>query len=113
MPPELHGSCDPAFTAVCDAFAAGFDERGELGAAVAVWHDGRLAVDLWAGLADPVAGVPWRESTIAHVYSVSKPLVAACAWLLVERGELELDAPVARYWPEYAAAGKQATLVRH
>jgi CubicO group peptidase (beta-lactamase class C family) len=98
---------------VRDAFVAGFEERGELGAAVAVWLDGRLAVDLWAGDADPVAGASWREDTIAHAYSVSKPLVTACALLLVERGALELDAPVAAYWPEYAQAGKERTLVCH
>jgi CubicO group peptidase (beta-lactamase class C family) len=108
-----HGRCDARFDGVRQAFAAGFEERGELGAAVAVWLDGELVVDLWAGLADPAAGVPWQRDTIAHVYSVSKPLVAACVWLLAERGLLELDAPVARYWPEYAQAGKEATLVRH
>jgi CubicO group peptidase (beta-lactamase class C family) len=111
--PELHGRCDPPFEPVREAFAAGFAERGELGAAVAVWHDGRLAVDLWAGLADPASGRPWQEDTIAHAYSVSKPLVSACAWLLGERGQLDLGAPVARYWPEYAQAGKEGTLVRH
>ena len=96
-----------------EAFARGFEERGELGAAVAVHLNGRLVVDLWAGLADAVEGMPWVESTIAHAYSVSKPLVATCALLLAERGELDLDAPVADYWPEYARAGKERTLVRH
>jgi CubicO group peptidase (beta-lactamase class C family) len=113
VPPAIHGRCDAAFATVGDAFAEGFEARGELGGAVAVRSGGRLVVDLWAGLADPVAGVPWERDTIAHVYSVSKPLVTACAWLLVERGLLELDAPVARYWPEYAQAGKGRTLVRH
>ena len=96
-----------------DAFTEGFADRGELGGAVAVHLNGRLVVDLWAGLADPVAGSPWGRDTIAHAYSVSKPLVATCALLLAERGELDLDAPVSDYWPEYAQAGKERTLVRH
>ena len=113
MTPAIHGHCDPAFAVVEEAFAKGFEAHDELGAAVAVWAGGLLAVDLWAGHADPTEGVPWERDTIAHVYSVSKPLAAACALLLVERGALDLDAPVARYWPEYAQAGKEGTLVRH
>ena len=113
MPVETLGFCDPAFAPVGEAFARGFEERGELGAAVAVHLNGSLVVDLWAGLANPVAGDPWQEDTIAHVYSVTKPVVATCALLLAERGELDLDAAVADYWPEYAQAGKERTLVRH
>jgi CubicO group peptidase (beta-lactamase class C family) len=109
----VSGDCDPAFGGVQDAFARNFDERGELGAAVAVWLNGRLVVDLWGGFADPVEQRPWERDTIAHAYSVSKPIVATCALLLAGRGALDLDAPVARYWPEYAQAGKESTLVRH
>ena len=110
---RVHGSCEPAFAAVGNAFERGFAERGELGAAVAVHLNGQLVVDLWGGDADSEAGSAWQEDTIAHAYSVSKPLVATCALLLADRGELDLDAPVARYWPEYAQAGKEQTLVRH
>ena len=110
---RVHGWCEPAFAAVGNAFERGFAERGELGAAVAVHLNGQLVVDLWGGDADSEAGSAWQEDTIAHVYSVSKPLVATCALLLADRGELDLDAPVARYWPEYAQAGKEQTLVRH
>ena len=110
---RVHGSCEPAFAAVGNAFERGFAERGELGAAVAVHLNGRLVVDLWGGDADSEAGSAWKEDTIAHAYSVSKPLVATCVLLLADRGELDLEAPVARYWPEYAQAGKEATLVRH
>ena len=110
---RVHGSCEPAFAAVGEAFERGFAERDELGAAVAVHLNGRLVVDLWGGFADPEAGSPWERDTISHAYSVSKPLVATCALVLADRGELDLDAPVARYWPEYAQAGKEATLVRH
>ncbi len=113
MPVETRGFCDPAFAAVGEAFARGFEERGELGAAVAVHLNGRLVVDLWAGLADPAAEIPWAEDTIAHAYSVSKPVVATCALVLVDRGALDLDAPVAEYWPEFAQAGKERALVRH
>ena len=109
----VHGFCKPGLAAVAEAFERGLSERGELGAAVAVHLNGELVVDLWAGLADPVAGSPWAEDTIAHAYSVSKPLVATCALVLADRGRLDLDAPVARYWPEYAQAGKNRTLVRH
>ena len=105
---RVHGFCKPGFAAVAEAFERGLSERGELGAAVAVHLNGELVVDLWAGLADPVAGSPWAEDTIAHAYSVSKPLVATCALVLADRGGLDLDAPVARYWPEYAQAGKDA-----
>lgn len=110
---EIEGTCEPAFAAVREAFAENFAERGELGAAVAVHLDGRLVVDLWAGLADPVEERPWAEDTIAHAYSVSKPLVAACALLLADRGALDLDAPVTDHWPEFGEKGKEATRVRH
>jgi CubicO group peptidase (beta-lactamase class C family) len=108
---ELHGSCEPAFVPLRDAFAANFSERGERGAALAVQLGERLVVDVWAGEADD--GVPWARDTLAHAYSVSKPFVAACALLLWQRGALDMDAPVADYWPAYARAGKQRTTVRH
>lgn len=110
---EPQGHCDPAFAAVAEAFARGFEERDELGAAVSVVVDGESVVDLWGGLADAVEGTPWGEHTIAHAYSVSKPLVATCALLLADRGQLELDSPVTAWWPEYGQAGKEHTLVRH
>ncbi len=110
---EPQGACDPAFAAVAEAFTRGFDERGELGAAVAVIVNGATVVDLWGGLADPVERRPWAEDTIAHAYSVSKPLVATCALLLAERGQLDLGSRVTAHWPEYGQAGKERTLVRH
>ena len=113
MSVETLGFCAPPFAPVSEAFARGFEERGELGAAVAVHLNGELVVDLWAGLADPLDGRPWEADTIAHAYSVSKPFVAACALVLADRGQLDLDARVADYWPEYAQAGKERTLVRH
>jgi CubicO group peptidase (beta-lactamase class C family) len=110
---EIQGRCEAELAPVREAFEANFAERGELGAAVAVCLDGRLVVDLWAGLADPVAGRAWSADTIAHAYSVSKPLVAACALVLADRGALDLDAPVTDHWPDFGRAGKERTRVRH
>src|SRR5207302_9459927 len=103
----------PAFDGVRAAFAANFDDLHEVGAAVAVHVDGRPVVDVWAGLADLEAGRPWAEDTLALVFSTTKGLTATCALLLWERGELDLDAPVAEVWPEFAAAGKGAVTTRH
>src|SRR5205085_4725183 len=108
----VHGTCDPAFDGVRDAFAANFDDMHEVGAAVAVHVDGRPVVDLWGGDADADCGRPWSEETLALVFSTTKGLTAVCALLLWERGELDLDAPVADVWPEFATAGKEAISTR-
>jgi CubicO group peptidase (beta-lactamase class C family) len=109
---EIHGTCEPEFSAVREAFADNFEKRGEAGAAVAVYVGGRPVVDLWGGFSDAARTRPWERDTIAHVYSVTKPMAAACALVLADRGLLDLDAPVARYWPEFARAGKEGVLVR-
>lgn len=110
-PPQVCGSCDARFAGLKGAFADNFATRGELGAALAVVIDGRVVADLWAGWADQAQTRPWQADTLVNVFSVGKAMVAVCALRLVERGELELDAPVARCWPEFAAAGKgQITL---
>ena len=101
------GYVAPGFEGVRAAFAENLRERGELGAAFAVTHEGVLVVDLWGGVADPETGRPWRQDTLQLIFSGTKGLVALCLAMLVDRGRLELDAPVARYWPEFAAAGKQ------
>ena len=108
----VHGSTAPGFDGVRDAFAANMAGGTEIGAAVAVYLNGRPVVDLWGGIADPATGRPWERDTFAVVYSTTKGVVAACAHLLAERGELDLDAPVATYWPEFAAAGKERLPVR-
>jgi len=110
---ELHGSCEDRFEPVRRAFAANFAEMGDVGAAVAVHLDGRPVVDLWAGAADPEAGKPWEDDTLALVFSTTKGITAVCALLLWERGELDLDAPVIEVWPEFGAAGKEAVTTRH
>ena len=112
MTVEVHGTVEPRFAAVRDAFAANFVRHGDVGAACAVYHRGRLVVDLWAGLADRGQGHPWTRDTLALVFSTTKGMVATCALRLVERGLLDLDAPIARYWPEFAAAGKADVPVR-
>jgi CubicO group peptidase (beta-lactamase class C family) len=109
---RIEGTVAPGFEGVAAAFERNFAEHGEVGAAFAAQVDGVPVVDLWGGVADRRRGLAWREDTLVPVFSGSKGLVATCVLMLVERGLLELDAPVCRYWPEFAAAGKQSVLVR-
>ena len=109
----IEGACAEEFQAVRDAFAANFVDPGEVGAAAAVVVDGRVVVDLWAGLADAHTGRAWAERTPVLVYSATKGPTALCALLLWERGLLDIDAPVAEVWPDFAAAGKAAVTTRH
>jgi CubicO group peptidase (beta-lactamase class C family) len=109
---DVHGSCDTRFDPVRQAFARNFEELGDVGAAVAVHVGGRPVVDLWAGLADVKTKRPWEDDTLALVFSTTKGWTAVCALLLWERGELDIDAPVADVWPEFAAAGKQGVTTR-
>jgi CubicO group peptidase (beta-lactamase class C family) len=97
---------------VRDAFVANFTERDEIGASVCVYRDGVPVVDLWGGLSDPASLRPWAGDTIVLVYSMTKGMSATCANLLIERGRLDPDAPVAKYWPEFAANGKADIPVR-
>ncbi len=109
----VEGHCADRFAGVREAFAANLDEGLDTGASVAVALDGELVVDLWGGSADPEGGEPWRADTITNVWSTTKPMTALCAFILADHGDLDVDAPVARYWPEFAAAGKEEVLVRH
>jgi CubicO group peptidase (beta-lactamase class C family) len=109
---EIQGSYDDLFTAVPGALAALLD-AGDVGGSVAVFVDGEPVVDVWGGFADADRRIPWQRDTIAGVYSVTKTMTALCALILADRGLLDLDAPVARYWPEFAAQGKGGVLVRH
>ncbi|GFH39440.1 serine hydrolase domain-containing protein [Streptomyces pacificus] len=110
---RIQGHCDTRFAAVRAAFEENFVRRGELGAAVAVRVGGRTVVDLWGGWADAAGTRPWERDTLVNVWSTTKGPIALCAHILADRGLLELDAPVATYWPEFAAAGKESVLVRH
>jgi CubicO group peptidase (beta-lactamase class C family) len=105
-PALVQGDCDPRFTAVREAFARNFAERDELGAAVCVLVDGEPVVDLWGGVADPATGAPWERDTMNVIMSCSKGVTSACVHVLADRGELDLDRPIAHYWPEFAAGGK-------
>ncbi len=109
---DVGGTVVAGFEAVRDAFEENLRRHGEVGAAVCVYHRGRPVVDLWAGVADPDTGRAWRRDTLQVIYSATKSATAACAHLLVQRGELDLDAPVAAYWPEFAQAGKAGIPVR-
>jgi CubicO group peptidase (beta-lactamase class C family) len=110
--PPIHGSCAPRFAAVRAALAENFRQHGELGAAVALIVDGRMVVDVWAGWQDAARARPWREDTLVDIFSVGKAMAALSLLVLVDRGRVDLDAPVARYWPEFAAAGKGEIGVR-
>ena len=95
----INGACDPRFAAVGEEFERNFRERGEIGAAVCVYEGGRKVLDLWGGHKDLDRTVPWEEDTIVIMNSVAKSMCALCTHILIDRGEIDFDAPVARYWP--------------
>jgi CubicO group peptidase (beta-lactamase class C family) len=109
---EVHGSCDDRFAGVRDALAQQLD-GDELGASVAVDLDGETVVDIWGGHRDLERTSPWTRDTITNVWSTTKCVLNLAALMLVERGELDVYAPVGNYWPEFAAKGKKDVEVRH
>ncbi|NYJ07467.1 serine hydrolase domain-containing protein [Petropleomorpha daqingensis] len=109
---EIQGSYDDLFTAAPNALA-GLLDAGDVGGSVAVFVDGEPVVDVWGGFTDADRTIPWQRDSITGVFSVTKTMTALCALLLADRGSLDLDAPVSRYWPEFGAAGKERVLVRH
>src|SRR6266542_902598 len=102
----VQGTADPRFAAVREDFERNFADRDEVGASVCVTVDGKTVVDLWGGIANPGTKAPWNEDTVAVVWSCTKGATALCAHMLAARGVIDLDAPVARYWPEFAKGGK-------
>jgi CubicO group peptidase (beta-lactamase class C family) len=110
---QTEGRCEPRFEAVRGALAQNLDSGAELGASLVVDVDGDLVVDLWGGFCDQARTVPWTERTITNVWSSTKTVTSLAALMLADRGELDVDVPVARYWPEFAANGKEGVLVRH
>ncbi|HLK79784.1 MAG TPA: serine hydrolase domain-containing protein [Streptosporangiaceae bacterium] len=108
----IHGVCDSRFEAVREALAESLDQE-DVGASAAVYVDGEPVADLWGGYADAARTIAWERDTITNVFSTTKTMVALCGLILADRGDLDLTAPVARYWPEFAAAGKQDVLVSH
>lgn len=109
----IHGNCDPRFASVRDTFAAAFARGDELGASVCVTLEGETVVDLFAGFADEARTQPWQRDSLVNVFSTTKGMTTICALRLVDEGLLDLDAPVARYWPEFKAAGKAELPVRY
>lgn len=112
---EIHGFCDERFEKVKAAMAANYVEHGEIGSSLCIYEHGTCIVDLWAGHADAARSRPWEENTIANVFSATKGPTALTLHMLSDRGQLDLDAPIAEYWPEFAATDKtkERALVRH
>ena len=103
---RIDGVCDPRFAAVREAFAGNFAQHGEIGAGVTLFCGGRKVVDLWGGWADRARTRPWTEDTLVNFFSIGKAITATCVLRLVQRGMLDLDTPVMRWWPAFGAAGK-------
>ena len=108
----ISGTCDPRFEAVRTQFQANLNNGLDVGASVALVLGGELVVDLWGGTIDD-AGTAWAEDTVINVWSTTKTMTALCMLMLADRGEVDFDAPVAAYWPEFAANGKGNVLLRH
>jgi CubicO group peptidase (beta-lactamase class C family) len=113
MQASVSGDCDPRFARVREEFERNFEERGEVGAAVAVTVRGETVVDLWGGWADAARTRRWERDTLVAVWSMGKAVTSVCLLRLVDAGLVDLDAPVARYWPEFARAGKDTLPVRY
>jgi len=107
----VSGTCDPRFEAVIGLFEANLTRGADVGASFAATIEGETVVDLWGGWADEARTRPWEADTLVNVYSTTKTMTALTALLLADRGELAFDAPVARYWPEFAANGKAGVTV--
>jgi CubicO group peptidase (beta-lactamase class C family) len=109
---EILGEFDQRFARVAEALARSLDDGLDVGASVAVVLDGEVVVDIWGGKKDLTDGGAWDRDTIVNVFSTTKTMTALCALILADRGELDFHAPVARYWPEFAQAGKERIEVR-
>ena len=109
---DIGGSVEAGFEGVAAAFQQNFVDHGEVGAATSVYVGGHKVVDLWGGVADAATGAPYTEDSLQLVFSTTKGATAACIHLLAQRGDLDIDAPVATYWPEFKAAGKADIPVR-
>jgi len=110
---KIDGYCEDRFTSVKEAFQSNFDENLEVGAAFAVTINGKHIIDLWGGYADAAQTKPWKKDMIVNVFSTTKVMTSICTHMLVDRGLIDLDAPVANYWPEFAQAGKENLPVRY
>lgn len=109
----ISGLYESEFDSVREVFESNFTKLGDVGASVALIVDGQLVVDLWGGYTDLARTSEWQRDTLVHVHSISKTMVALCALILIDRGLLDPDEPVATYWPEFAEGDKEGVLVRH
>ncbi len=110
---EIEGFCNSPFEKLMEVLAGTLDNGGDLGASVAITIEGEFVADFWGGWANAERTTPWQRDTIVNVWSTTKTMTSLVALMLVERGQLDVDAPVSRYWPEFAQNGKEAVLVRH
>jgi CubicO group peptidase (beta-lactamase class C family) len=110
---SVTGRCDERFAMVEQAMASNLESDADLGCSVAVVQDGELVVDLWGGHIDEACSMPWSRDTVTCVFSTTKTMTALCVLVLADRGDVDLHAPVARYWPEFAAGGKEHVELRH
>ena len=113
MTSVIDGFCEERFKSVKEVFQSNFDDNLEAGASFAVTLNGKHVVDLWGGYANAAKTKEWKKNTIVNVYSTTKVMTAICIHILIDRGLLDLDAPVAKYWPEFAQAGKENLPVRY
>lgn len=111
--PEIHGFCDERFNSIKELLEENLKSGSDVGASFAMTIKGEFVVDIWGGHADAARTIPWDQDTLVHVFSSTKVMTALCTLMLVDRGLLDLDAPVADYWPEFAQAGKQDIPVRY
>lgn len=109
----IHGHCNSKFASVKAAFESNFKHQNDIGASVAITHEGEFVADLWGGHLTAERKTEWAEDTIINVWSSTKTMAAMCMLLLADRGEVDLYSPVAKYWPEFAANGKADVEVRH
>tara|TARA_Y100000994_G_scaffold242157_1_gene238769 strand:+ start:945 stop:1337 length:393 start_codon:yes stop_codon:yes gene_type:complete len=110
---EISGHYEDRFIGVVEAMQANFENHGEVGASVAVVHEGEMVVDIWGGYTSEEKTEAWQEDTIVNVWSTTKTMMAISALVLADRGELDMFRPVADYWPEFAVNGKDRIEVRH
>ncbi len=111
----INGTCDERFASVRDTMAGNLDSGADIGSSVAVYLDGELVVDLWGGTITDLDGNKgeWQQDTLVNVFSTTKTMCNLSALVLADRGEIDLDAPVATYWPEFKSNGKEGVLVKH
>src|SRR5262245_29382962 len=109
----VNGVCPPRFDKVREVVTANLASGADIGASAAIYLDGEPVVDLWGGVLDDARTQSWQRDTIINNFSTTKTMTALCMLILADHGEIDLEAPVARYWPEFAQNGKSRVLVKH